>query len=71
MPKYKNRQCDFTKNNVLYIDYKDKATLRRYVSQYWKIIPSYYTGTSVKYQKMLSQSIKRARQMALIPYTRY
>ena len=53
-----------------FIDYKDLATLRAYLSVFGRIVSRYYTGVSLKQQKKLSQAIKRAREMALIPYTR-
>ncbi|MFA4814726.1 MAG: 30S ribosomal protein S18 [Candidatus Gracilibacteria bacterium] len=53
-----------------FIDYKDIATLRAYLSVFGRIVPRYYTGVSLKQQKQLSQGIKRAREMALLPYTR-
>lgn len=65
-----NKPCPFTAAGVSYIDYKDAALLRQYVSKYGKIVPRYYTGVSLKYQKMLSQAIKRARQMGLLMYVR-
>jgi len=63
-----NKPCPFKSEGVTYIDYKNVYALRRYVSQYGKIVPRYYTGVSLKYQKALSKAIKRARQMALLPY---
>ena len=65
-----NKQCPFTRDNVQYIDYKDAELLRKYVSKYGKIVPRYYTGVSLKYQKMLSVAIKRARQMGLLMFVR-
>ena len=53
-----------------YIDYKDLAVLRSYLSVFGRIVPRYYTGISLKQQKKLSLAIKRAREMALLPYTR-
>lgn len=64
-----NKQCPFQAAGVKYIDYKDVRLIRRYISQYGKIVPRYYTGVSLKHQKGLARAIKRARQMALIPYT--
>ncbi len=52
------------------IDYKDLATIRGYLSVFGRIVPRYYNGVSLKQQKQLSLAIKRAREMALIPYTR-
>ena len=64
----RKKVCYFTKNNITYIDYKDVELLKRYISQNGKILPRRVTGTSAKYQRMLATAIKRARQMALLPY---
>ena len=64
----RRKVCYFTKNKVAYIDYKDVELLKRFVSSNGKIIPRRVTGTSAKYQRMLATAIKRARQMALLPY---
>ena len=60
--------CYFTKNNIKYIDYKDVELLKKFISPNGKITPRRVTGTSAKYQRMLETAIKRARQMALLPY---
>ena len=60
--------CYFTKNNIKTIDYKDVDLLKKFISPNGKIIPRRVTGTSAKYQRMLAVAIKRARQMALLPY---
>ena len=60
--------CYFTKNKITYIDYKDVELLKRFISANGKIAPRRSTGTSAKYQRMLAIAIKRARQMALLPY---
>ena len=60
--------CYFTKNKIEYIDYKDIELLKRVISPNGKITPRRVTGTSAKYQRMLATAIKRARQMALLPY---
>lgn len=65
-----NKQCPFTRDGIKYIDYKDAELLRKYVSKYGKIVPRYYTGVSLKYQKMLSTAIKRARHMGLLKFVR-
>lgn len=52
------------------VDYKDLDLLRGYLSVFGRIVPRYYTGVSLKQQKQLAMAIKRAREMALIPYTR-
>lgn len=64
----RKKVCYFTKNNIESIDYKDVELLRRFISANGKIIPRRVTGTKAKYQRMLASAIKRARQMALIPY---
>lgn len=69
MPNFKNRQCYFDKNNINNIDYKNIKLLQKFVTKYRKIVPKYYSGTCIKHQKTLSTAIKRARFMALIPYT--
>lgn len=69
MPTYRNRKCYFTAKKIDYIDYKNVKLLSKFVSQYKKIVPRYYSGTSLKHQKMLSRAIKNARYMGLIPYT--
>lgn len=60
--------CYFTKNKITYIDYKDVELLKKFISSNGKITPRRVTGTSAKYQRMLAKAIKRARQMALLPY---
>ncbi|MBP7058570.1 30S ribosomal protein S18 [Candidatus Gracilibacteria bacterium] len=65
-----NKSCPFTEAGVKYIDYKDIVLLKKYVSQYNKIVPRYYTGVNLKFQKLLAVAIKRARNMALLPFVR-
>ena len=60
--------CYFTKNKITYIDYKDVELLKKFISPNGKITPRRVTGTSAKYQRKLETAIKRARQMALLPY---
>jgi len=69
MPTYKNRQCQFCIDEVQAIDYKNIRLLKKYVSQYKKIVPKYYNGNCLKHQKRLATAIKNARMMALIPFT--
>lgn len=64
----RKKVCYFTKNKIDYIDYKDVELLKRFISANGKIIPRRVTGTRAKYQRMLATAIKRARQMALLPY---
>ena len=61
--------CRFTAEGVKQIDYKDLDTLKAYVSETGKIVPSRITGTNAKYQRQLFTAIKRARFLALLPYT--
>jgi small subunit ribosomal protein S18 len=60
--------CYFTANGITKIDYKDLDLLKRFVSERGKILPRRVTGTSARYQRKLTVAIKRARQMALLPY---
>lgn len=61
--------CRFTAEGVSEIDYKDLATLKQYVGESGKIVPSRITGTKAKYQRQLATAVKRARFLALLPYT--
>jgi small subunit ribosomal protein S18 len=61
--------CRFTSEGVKQIDYKDLDTLKAYVSETGKIVPSRITGTKAKYQRQLATAIKRSRYLALLPYT--
>ena len=61
--------CRFTAEGTKQIDYKDLDTLKAYISETGKIVPSRITGTKAKYQRQLSTCIKRARYIALLPYT--
>lgn len=65
----KRKTCRFTAEGVKEIDYKDLATLRQYIGENGKIVPSRITGTAARYQRQLTVAIKRARYMALLPYT--
>ena len=61
--------CRFTAEGVQEIDYKDLEVLKQYVSETGKIVPSRITGTKAKYHRQLATAIKRARYLALLPYT--
>ena len=61
--------CKFSAEGITHIDYKDLETLKAYISETGKIVPSRITGTKAKYQRQLSSAIKRARYVALLPYT--
>ena len=71
MARYFRRRkfCKFTAEGTKEIDYKDLETLKAYVSETGKIVPSRITGTKARYQRELSEAIKRARYIALLPYT--
>lgn len=64
----RRKECYFKSNGILWIDYKDTALLKRFITDRGKIMPRRMTGTSAKYQRMLTKAIKLARQMALLPY---
>ncbi|HLU61461.1 MAG TPA: 30S ribosomal protein S18 [Gammaproteobacteria bacterium] len=61
--------CRFTAEGVKEIDYKDLATLKQYITETGKIVPSRITGTRPFYQRQLTVAVKRARFLALLPYT--
>jgi small subunit ribosomal protein S18 len=64
----RKKVCYFTQHKITYIDYKDVELLKKFIGANGKISPRRVTGTSAKYQRMLAVAIKRARQMALLPY---
>jgi small subunit ribosomal protein S18 len=61
--------CRFTAEGVKEIDYKDLELLKQYITETGKIVPSRITGTSARYQRQLALAVKRARYLALLPYT--
>ena len=67
--KPRRKVCTFCVDKIQHIDYKDVARLRRFTSERGKILPRRMTGTCAKHQRQLSTAIKRARQIALLPYT--
>lgn len=67
---YRRRKyCRFTAEGIKRIDYKDLDTLNAYITETGKIVPSRITGTSARYQRQLSLAVKRARYLALLPYS--
>lgn len=64
----KEKYCRFKKARIKYIDYKDPKFLLKFVNEQGKILPRRLTGTSLKYQRKVSQAVKRARHLALMPY---
>ncbi len=61
--------CRFTAEKIEWIDYKDVDLLKEFITETGKVIPARLTGTKAKYQRQLSVAIKRARFLALLPYT--
>ena len=61
--------CKFTAEGTVEIDYKDLATLKAYITETDKIIPSRNTGTKARYQRQLARAVKLARHLALLPYS--
>ncbi len=64
----RKRYCKFTAEGVKEIDYKDLNTLKQYITENGKIMPSRISGTKVRYQRQLATAVKRARFLALLPY---
>ena len=69
MNRKHRKVCDFCVDKVEEIDYKDTAKLRRFTSDRAKILPRRVTGTCAYHQRELTKAIKRARHIALLPYT--
>ncbi len=65
----RKRYCRFTAEGIKEIDYKDLDLLKDYITETGKIVPSRITGTSARYQRQLGRAVKRARYLALLPYT--
>jgi small subunit ribosomal protein S18 len=65
----RRKYCRFTAEGIEYIDYKDLNLLRNFITETGKIVPSRVTGTSARYQRQLATAVKRARFLALLPYT--
>ena len=67
---YRRRKyCRFTAEGIEEIDYKDLELLKAFISETGKIVPSRITGASARFQRNLAKQVKRARYLALIPYT--
>ena len=65
----RKKYCRFTAEGIQEIDYKDLDLLKQYISETGKIVPSRITGTRSNYQRQLASAVKRARYLALLPYT--
>ena len=68
MMRRKRKVCIFCADKVEFIDYKDSAKLRKFISERGKILPRRISGTCAKHQRQLTIAIKRARHVALLPY---
>ena len=68
-PRKRKKVCSFCVDKVAHIDFKDTAKLRRYLSERGKILPRRMSGNCAKHQRQLSEAIKRARAIALLPFT--
>jgi len=68
MLKRTKRICRFCENQEYFIDYKDEKRLMKFINERGKIIPRRISGTCSKHQRQVSRAVKRARQMAIIPY---
>ncbi len=66
--KPKKKFCRFKKYGIRYVDYKDTEFLKKFVNEQGKLLPRRLTGNSIKYQRKVSEAVKKARQMALMPY---
>jgi small subunit ribosomal protein S18 len=62
------KYCRFKRSGIKFIDYKDPDFLKKFLNEQGKILPRRLTGTSLKYQRRVSQAVKRARHLALLPY---
>ena len=65
----RKKYCRFTAENISNIDYKDLELLKGFITETGKIVPSHITGTKARYQRQLAKAVKRARYLALLPYT--
>lgn len=66
--KKKHKNCSFCVDKINEVDFKDAAKIRRYLTEAGKIIPRRITGTCAKHQRMISNSVKRAREASIISY---
>ena len=64
----KEKYCRFKKSGIKFVDYKDPNFLLKLLNEQVKLLPRRITGTSAKYQKRVSQAVKRARHLAILPY---
>jgi len=64
----KKKYCRFKRSGIKYIDYKDGDFLLKFINEQGKLLPRRLTGTSIKYQRKIAQAVKRARNLAILPY---
>ncbi|HOU47076.1 MAG TPA: 30S ribosomal protein S18 [Chitinophagales bacterium] len=64
----KKKYCRFKKSGIKYIDYKDPQFLLKFVNDQGKLLPRRLTGNSLKFQRKISQAVKKARHVAILPY---
>ncbi len=62
------KYCRFKKMGIRYIDYKDPEFLKKFLNEQGKLLPRRLTGNSLKFQRKVSDAVKKARQMAILPY---
>jgi len=67
--KKKKRVCSFCVDKITTVDYKDPGRLRKYITERGKILPRRISGNCARHQRQLTVAVKRARQVALLPYT--
>ena len=66
--KRPKKYCRFKKLGIKYIDYKDAEFMKKFVNDQGKMLPRRITGNSLKFQRKVAHAVKKARQMALLPY---
>ena len=66
--KKKHKSCSFCIDKIDYVDYKDAAKIKRYLTEAGKIIPRRITGTCAKHQRMIASTVKRSREASIISY---
>lgn len=66
--KKKHKSCSFCIDKIDYVDYKDAAKIKRYLTEAGKIIPRRITGTCAKHQRMIASAVKRSREASVINY---
>ena len=64
----KKKYCRFKKSGIKYIDYKDADFLLKFINEQGKLLPRRITGNSLKFQRKISQAVKKARHIAILPY---